>query len=70
MSFISNGAERVRSNFPTITTVLADPDQLYQVLSNLVSNALKYSAAEAPVLISASLGTGKIHVSVTTGRSG
>ena len=66
VSFISNGAERVAVQLPDdLPAVLADPDQLYQVLSNLVSNALKYSAGGSPVFVSASLGSGKIHVSVT-----
>jgi two-component system phosphate regulon sensor histidine kinase PhoR len=66
VSFISNGAERVSTELPEgLPKVLADPDQLYQVLSNLVSNALKYSPADAPVRVSARVVPGQVHVSVT-----
>jgi two-component system phosphate regulon sensor histidine kinase PhoR len=66
VSFISNGAERVSTELPDgLPKVLADPDQLYQVLLNLVSNALKYSPADAPVRISARVVPGQVHVSVT-----
>ena len=66
VSFISVGAERVSTELPDgLPKVLADPDQLYQVLLNLVSNALKYSPADAPVRISARVVPGQVHVSVT-----
>jgi two-component system phosphate regulon sensor histidine kinase PhoR len=65
VSFISNGADRVSTELPEdLPLVLADPDQLYQVLSNLVSNALKYSSADAPVRVSARVAGDEVHVSV------
>lgn len=47
----------------------ADADRLQQVLSNLVSNAVKFSAKPGPVRLSAERICGKVRLSVTdTGR--
>jgi signal transduction histidine kinase len=44
--------------------VQADPDKLTQVLTNLVSNAIKYSPQGGAVTISAAEGTGIVYLSV------
>jgi len=60
------GGERVDIDLPEgLPTVLADPDQLFQVLTNLLSNALKYSSGESRVNMSASVARDQLHVSVT-----
>ena len=47
-----------------IPLVFADKDQLSQVLSNLLTNAIKYSPPAAPVVISSSLTGATVTVSV------
>jgi PAS domain S-box-containing protein len=42
----------------------ADPDRLIQVISNLVSNAIKYSPDGGEVTISTAAGNGQVHVAV------
>jgi signal transduction histidine kinase len=48
----------------TIPKVLADRDRLEQVITNLLSNALKYSPAESAVQINVQTGNGPVRVSV------
>lgn len=66
VAFASNGGDRVVAELPgDLPAVVADPDQVVQVLTNLVSNALKYSKSNAPVRIGARVAGDEVHVSVT-----
>ncbi|HSB70869.1 MAG TPA: HAMP domain-containing sensor histidine kinase [Candidatus Methylomirabilis sp.] len=47
-----------------IPPVLADPDKLTQILTNLISNAIKYSPKGGPVTISVTAADGTVRVSV------
>ncbi|HTW97673.1 MAG TPA: ATP-binding protein, partial [Acidimicrobiales bacterium] len=56
---------RVESSIgPGLPAVLADRDKLVQILTNLVSNALKYSPAPAPVSLSAAVTGERLEISV------
>ncbi len=46
-----------------ITTVIADPDHLARVFTNLVDNAIKYGG-DGPIEIRTTMGRGEVHVSV------
>jgi PAS domain S-box-containing protein len=48
-----------------VPMVLGDPDRLVQVITNLVSNAIKYSPEGGEVLISTHLANGAVDVSIT-----
>jgi signal transduction histidine kinase len=50
---------------PDLPPVLADPDRLERVLTNLLTNALKYSRAETPVRVSLTQYSRKVVTSVT-----
>jgi signal transduction histidine kinase len=54
--------ERYRDPVPPL---LVDPDKLIQVLTNLVSNAVKYSPSGGPVTIAVEAPNGTVHLSVT-----
>jgi signal transduction histidine kinase len=54
--------EKYREPIPPI---LADPDKLTQVLTNLVSNAIKYSPGGGPVTIAVGAADGMVRLSVT-----
>jgi PAS domain S-box-containing protein len=61
----STGGNRVDVDVPAgLPAVLADPDQLFQVLTNLLSNALKYSEETSRVSMSAVVANDQVHVSV------
>jgi signal transduction histidine kinase len=49
---------------PALPRVMADADRLFQVISNLVSNAVKYSPDGGQVLITTALDAGDVHVTV------
>ena len=49
---------------PGEVTAACDPVRVVQVVSNLVSNALKYSAADSPVTVRLAVDEGQAHVSV------
>ncbi len=58
--------ERIRVDLPPdLPPVLADVDRLDRILTNLLSNAMKYSAPATPVEISAVQGEGEVITSVT-----
>jgi two-component system phosphate regulon sensor histidine kinase PhoR len=56
----SNRIERLHLDIATEPTVLGDRQQLEQVVRNLVDNALKYGAADAPVDVSLDLAQGDL----------
>jgi PAS domain S-box-containing protein len=49
----------------TLPQVVADPDLVHRILTNLVSNAVKYSPADTMVTVSARKKDGAVEVSVT-----
>ncbi len=63
--------QRVQIEHPaTLPAIEADPDRLERILINLLSNALKYSPPEAPVLVQAYPCEQQIAISVTDGGQG
>ncbi len=54
--------QRYREPIPPL---LADPDKLTQVLTNLISNAIKYSPNGGPITISVTAADGTVRLSVT-----
>ncbi|MCL4464835.1 MAG: ATP-binding protein [Chloroflexi bacterium] len=67
----SQEAERVRIDLaPDLPLVLADPDRLERVVVNLLSNALKYSAADSAVTVAARADGDQVVVSVTDQGAG
>jgi signal transduction histidine kinase len=71
---IDGAVERARASSPKCTIdarldaalpcLMADGDRLFQVISNLVSNAVKYSPDGGHVLITTALDAGQVHVTV------
>lgn len=60
------GVRTVRADIPRgLPSVTADRDMLVQILTNLVSNAVKYSPEAAPVEVTAAPNNGNIEISVT-----
>ncbi len=56
---------RIRVDIPAgVPPVMADPRQLERILTNLLTNALKYSPSESPVLVTAQEGEDQVEVSV------
>jgi PAS domain S-box-containing protein len=55
---------RLRSDLPPLPPIRADKDRLVQVLTNLVSNAIKFSPAQGEVTVEASAGDGTVRFSV------
>lgn len=59
------GAERVLVEVPEgLPLVLADPDRLERIISNLLANALKYSAPDTQVVVTATQGEGQVVTAV------
>jgi len=57
---------RIRVEIPAdLPPVLADPNRLERVFTNVIGNALKYSPPETEVLVTARRGDGEVEVSVT-----
>lgn len=63
-TWLAAGRQVVLEMAPGEMWVLADADRLFQVLENLVSNAMKYAPGEAPVLIRASQVAGHVRIMV------
>ncbi|HTW07635.1 MAG TPA: ATP-binding protein [Acidimicrobiales bacterium] len=59
-----NAGRLVVNVAPGFPAVLADRDKLFQVVTNLVSNALKYSEAPRPVTVVATCGPDHAEISV------
>ena len=58
--------QRVRAKLPEdLPPVHADPDRLERILTNLLSNALKYSPTRTQVVLAARMLDGEVEVSVT-----
>ena len=58
-------ADRIETRYQEpLPAVLADPEKLAQILTNLVSNAVKYSPAGGAVILSVQAGEGVVRVSV------
>jgi two-component system sensor histidine kinase KdpD len=57
-------AREVKVDLPALPLVMADADFITKVLTNLVENAAKYSAAGSPIRISAERREGMVSVSV------
>ncbi len=49
----------------TLPPVLADPDRLDRIITNLLSNALKYGEADSPVTIAARQEDGTVAIAIT-----
>ena len=49
---------------PETALVRGDPDRIAQIISNLLDNALKYSAAGSPIEVSLGIVGGEVHVCV------
>ncbi len=63
--------ERVKVEMPTeLPLVEADPDRLDRILTNLVSNALKFSPSATPVLVRAESGATEVHISIADSGMG
>jgi signal transduction histidine kinase len=71
-SFQLQGANReFESHYEAdLPIIWGDAERLQDVLNNLVSNALKYSAPFSPVIISAQRDNGQVRVSITNSGSG
>lgn len=64
-SLIAGGGRQIEVHLPPSELwVLGDPDQLAQVLENLIGNALKYAPSETSVVVSARSERGRVHLSV------
>lgn len=58
--------DRVKLDIPSdLPTISADPERLERILSNLLTNALKYSAPDSEVFLKARQTDGELIVSVT-----
>lgn len=55
---------------PDLPTVHVDPDRIAQVLSNLVTNALRYTPEGGRIILSAARGEGSVHLKVADTGSG
>ena len=62
----SGEGHRLRLESPSVLpTVYADPDRLERILSNLISNALKYSEPGSPIVVSLDRADGEVRVLVS-----
>jgi signal transduction histidine kinase len=66
-TFHSRASDRriERQYAESLPSVLADPDKLAQVLTNLISNAIKYSPNGGPVRIAVEADDGALHLRVS-----
>lgn len=60
-----DSSDRIKLNVPEELTLNGDPDGIEHVLTNLISNALKYSPNHAPVTITATGGAFETTISVS-----
>ncbi len=63
---ILNNSHTIRTNLPDVQCLVSgDPDQLAQVIQNLLGNAMKYSSATTPVGVTAIPRPGWVRITVS-----
>ena len=67
---VTEPARRIDVDGPEEVTALGDPQRTWQILSNLVSNALKFSPPDAAVQVRLRGGDGSVAVEVVDGGPG
>lgn len=67
---VTDPTRRIDVEGPQDVTAIGDPQRTWQILSNLVSNALKFSPRDAAVLVLLRRGEGSVAVEVADGGPG
>lgn len=70
LAFSEKGVELGLSPLPPLPSVRADPERLQQVLSNLLTNALRHTPAGGSVVLDAERGQGAVRFRVQDGGAG